>query len=465
MKIAYRLLFVLLISMFLFGCGDKTTSVEGKIVDGKGKPVPGLSVIFKQVQPTQGYEQFEAKSDAGGIVRLTGLAPSSDYTISILSDKWKTNVIRKIKTLEAGKNLALTDPIKIRFNQMKNGTVIDTKTGLQWLIHPASDITASNVIATVKGLNQAGFTDWRLPSRADLASLLEEKIPAKTPTAEPVLVNKTCCAWVAEPNSEVDWKFYVEEENELWKSSKDSPDNRIIVVRNYSVSPLTPSVTPTEAAQAPVVVPPPPAAGQAPATAVKTEAPAVKTTTGVRQASRKACAEKKTQAAKSEKTAPSIEPSAAKAAPSRALAPVGKTDTAKVVNSPPVKIQEPVRAEAPAKRSESSVTESIYFDVGSSSLKTQEIAKLKSLLAKIKGEKGTLNIDGYSDATGSSDATNLMVSLHRASNVAAAVNKIGVGKNIKLELKASGVSKPVASNDNADGRQKNRRVEVSFMPE
>mgnify|MGYP000856178454 CR=1 FL=1 len=105
MKIAYRFLFVLLISMFLFGCGEKTASVEGKIVDGKGKAVSDCTIMFKQVTPTQGYEQFETKTGPDGIFRLTGAAPSSDYVISILSDKWKTNVTSTIKTLEAGKKI------------------------------------------------------------------------------------------------------------------------------------------------------------------------------------------------------------------------------------------------------------------------------------------------------------------------------------------------------------------------
>jgi hypothetical protein len=230
MKIAYRFLFILLISMLLFGCGAKTAGVGGKIIDGKGKPLSGVSIIFKRVQLTQGYEQFETKTAADGSFHLAGIAPSSDYIITILSDQWHTKVTKKIKTPEAGKNLALSMPIKIRFNQLKDGTVIDTKTDLQWLIYPVADVTAGNVINTVKGLNEAGFTDWRLPSQKEIADLQEE----------PALINKTCCVWVTETNSEaVDWNFYVEENNELWTSRKESPDSRIVVIRNLSPSPVT----------------------------------------------------------------------------------------------------------------------------------------------------------------------------------------------------------------------------------
>jgi len=463
MKIAYRFLFVLLISIFLFGCGDKTAGVEGKIVDGKGKPVSGVSMLFKQVQPTQGYEQFETKTGADGIFRLTGLAPSSDYIITILSDKWKTKATKKIKTLEAGLNLALSDPIKIRFNQIKDGTIIDTKTGLQWFIYPVADITASNVGNTVKGLKEAGFTDWRLPSRDELAGIQEEKVIAKTSVAEPVLINKTCCAWVAEPNSaEVDWKFYIEEDNELWASSKITPDNRIVVVRNFAPLPLASPVSPTPTATAVNGTQAVPAT----ANAVKTETPSIKSTAGVRHASRKACSEKRAQAARLAKAAPLPESVATKTLPAVTAAPANNKATAK--------IPEPAKAVAPSKKAEavkiaepalSSMTASLYFDVGSAILKTQELAKLKALVAKIKGEKGNLIIDGHSDASAGSSSANLMLSFERSSRVVAALNKMGVGKNVKVELRALGDGKPAASNDTAEGRKLNRRVDVSFVSE
>jgi hypothetical protein len=223
MKIAYRFSFFLLICMFLCGCGNKTAGIEGKIIDGQEKPVSGVSIIFKQVQLMQGYEQFETKTGADGKFQITGIAPSSDYIITILSDKWSTNIAKKIKTLESGKNLVLTTPIKIRFNQMKDGTIFDTMTGLQWLIYPVADITATNVKNTVNELREAGFADWRLPSRMELAGIQENS----------ELNDKTCCVWVAETNSKsVDWIFYVEEKNEIWTSRKELPENRIVVVRD-----------------------------------------------------------------------------------------------------------------------------------------------------------------------------------------------------------------------------------------
>ncbi len=457
MKIAYHFLLFLLISMFLFGCGNKTVGIEGKIVDGKGKPLPGVTIIFKQVQPTQGYEQFEAKTGADGSFSLMGAAPSSDYILTVLSDKWRTKLSKKIKTTEGGQNLVLREPIKVRFNQIKDGSIIDTKTGLQWFIYPVSDVTAANAIETAKNIKQGGFTDWRLPSRDELAGL-QDKIASKAPGTEPALVNKTCCAWVAEPNStEVDWKFYVEEDNDLWASSKISPDNRVVVVRVTSAAVTVPAAAPTPIPQVPAVAQPSPA--QTPV-AVSPVTPAAKPVAGIHQASRKACAEKNAQAAKTGKPAAANSPAPAPAA----MASAGKIGPAKVVSLAQTRTTEPVKASAPGKMSEPSLTESLYFEAASTALKGQELAKLKAFVAKIKGGKGSLFIYGHSD-TSANSATNLLLSAQRSSSVIAALNKMGLSKDIKLELRVMGDGKPAASNDTPEGRKLNRRVEVSYIPE
>ena len=469
MKIAYRFLFVLLISMLLFGCGEKTASVEGKIVDGKGQPVSGCTVMFKQVTPTQGYEQFETKTGPDGIFRLTGAAPSSDYVISILSDKWKTNVTSTIKTLEKGENLVLSTPIKIRYNQMKDGSVVDTKTGLQWLIHPVSEITASNVMATVQGLKDGGFADWRLPTREELAAFQMEKEAGKAPAGEAGMINKTCCAWVIDTaTSEVDWKFYVEDENELWSSSKETPDNRIVVVRNFSAAPA--AVPGVPAAPTQVAAPAAPAAAEG--------TPVIKPTPpGIKFASRKACADKK-RAAQAGQAAPGVAPApaATAAAPTAPVAPPPAASMPKpvapaasiakpVAPAPVATAPKPAPVAAPVQVPVSAPTPgsiSVYFDLGGKSLNAQELGKLKEFVTKNQGAKGTIIIDGHTDAATGTSANNLILAMHRASHVASLISKMGIGNNVKLELKATGDSKPAASNDTVEGQRLNRRVEVTF---
>lgn len=267
MNIARRLLLVLLISVFLFGCSGKKATTEGKLVDGKGQPIAGITVIFKQVKPTADSEQLEAKTGADGIFRLSGLISSSEYIITPVSDKWKTSVTMKITTGSEGQIMVLTNPIVIRFNMLVNGTIVDTKTGLQWLIYTATDINAGNVITTVKNIREGGFSDWRLPTKAELLDLQDKTSTAEQ--SESRSANETCCAWTAEPNSEkVEWEFYIDDGNDLWTSGKLPPNDRVVVARNYSASSTTAQVP--IAAASPVVVPQPQAAAPPAPAAVTT---------------------------------------------------------------------------------------------------------------------------------------------------------------------------------------------------
>ena len=79
--------------------------------------------------------------------------------------------------------------------------------------------------------------------------------------------------------------------------------------------------------------------------------------------------------------------------------------------------------------------------------------------------KGTVRIEGYTDAKGS-DAYNQKLSDRRASSVKTwFVSKEKLGA-VKFETQGFGAKKPVAPNtkpdgsDDPDGRQKNRRVEI-----
>ena len=234
MKIAYRLFFLLLISAFLFSCSEKKAGIEGKIVDGQGQPISGITVIFKQVQESKGYEQFETKTLVNGVFRIDGVMPASEYIITPVSDNWKTKVTTKITTSAEGQILAISDPIVVRFNTLKDGTVVDTKTGLQWLMMGITDLNSGNVLDAVKNIKEGGFTDWRLPTKTELLQLQETPV-APVIQPETGLSQKTCCVWVAELNSEnVEWKFYVDDGNDVWSSSSVPPDDRIVVVRHHT---------------------------------------------------------------------------------------------------------------------------------------------------------------------------------------------------------------------------------------
>ena len=447
MKIAYRLFLFLLISAFLFSCGEKKAGVEGKLLNGRGQPLSGITLIFKQVQPSKGYEQLETKTLADGAFRIDGVMPASEYIIAAVSDNWKTKVTTKITTLSEGQSLVLSRPIVIRFNVMKDATIVDTKTGLQWLILSIPDLNSSNVLNAVKNIKEGGFTDWRLPTKVELSEL-QETPAAPTTQPETGLVQKSCCAWVAEPNTEnIEWKFYVDDGNDVWASSKVTPEDRIVIVRNST--PAAPSAQ-TPAAAIPAAVTAAPAANlvpekkqapePAPPVMEKKDIPAVKSKNGVLKASRKACIAKKTQTTKSPATA---------AAPITA-APAKQSPSAKV--------------SAPQPNNAMGDSINIQFAMNKSVISPEELSKLKAFYAKIKGKKGKIIIEGNAASDGDA-AYSFKISGDRALSVKAMLHKLGLSNKADVKITALSDTKSIADNTTEAGRILNRRADVTFIPE
>src|SRR5579875_34891 len=69
-----------------------------------------------------------------------------------------------------------------------------------------------------------------------------------------------------------------------------------------------------------------------------------------------------------------------------------------------------------------------------------------------------VNVDGYTDSIGS-DAYNLKLSERRARTVADYMISQGIDRS-RLTVRGFGKAHPVASNDTAEGRARNRRVEI-----
>ncbi len=101
----------------------------------------------------------------------------------------------------------------------------------------------------------------------------------------------------------------------------------------------------------------------------------------------------------------------------------------------------------------------ILFDVNQATLKTETkpvLAKLAGILLVIPDLKVT--VEGHTDATGSEEY-NLDLSRRRAESVLEFLSGEGVERG-RLSATGFGKSKPVADNDTAEGRKKNRRVEI-----
>ncbi len=102
----------------------------------------------------------------------------------------------------------------------------------------------------------------------------------------------------------------------------------------------------------------------------------------------------------------------------------------------------------------------IYFDTGKSVIKPESDTALSEIAKLLKKEAGMkVSVVGHTDNVGGLDS-NMKLSQARADAVMQAlVGKYGIEAN---RLKANGVGPlaPVASNENEEGKAKNRRVEL-----
>jgi outer membrane protein OmpA-like peptidoglycan-associated protein len=99
------------------------------------------------------------------------------------------------------------------------------------------------------------------------------------------------------------------------------------------------------------------------------------------------------------------------------------------------------------------------FGSGKSTLTTDAkyvLAKLSGMLLAMPG--ATLMIEGHTDSTGS-DELNQKLSTARAQSVKTYLSEMGFAAS-KMNSRGYGPSNPVAPNDNAEGRAKNRRVDI-----
>ncbi len=105
------------------------------------------------------------------------------------------------------------------------------------------------------------------------------------------------------------------------------------------------------------------------------------------------------------------------------------------------------------------VPSDISFDVGRSDIKPDLRAVLDQFATGLKAQPRTLvRIVGHTDSTGS-DAINEPLSRKRAESVKSYIEDRGVSA-ARIEAVGRGEHEPVADNATAEGRAKNRRVEI-----
>ncbi|MDX1652789.1 MAG: OmpA family protein [Brumimicrobium sp.] len=104
----------------------------------------------------------------------------------------------------------------------------------------------------------------------------------------------------------------------------------------------------------------------------------------------------------------------------------------------------------------------IFFDVGQATLRKESNAELDRLVKLLKDvPKLKIEISGHTDNTGSA-STNEKLSQDRAEAVVRYLKANGISDS-RITAKGYGASRPIASNNTAEGRQENRRTEFEII--
>ncbi len=107
------------------------------------------------------------------------------------------------------------------------------------------------------------------------------------------------------------------------------------------------------------------------------------------------------------------------------------------------------------------LTGNVLFNTGEAVIKSP--GKLREIAKKIANNSSKVVIDGYTDNVGDQQS-NLILSAQRAKSVKQfLVDSCGIDSNLII-TNAYGEANPVATNGTAEGRQKNRRVEIIIFP-
>jgi outer membrane protein OmpA-like peptidoglycan-associated protein len=105
----------------------------------------------------------------------------------------------------------------------------------------------------------------------------------------------------------------------------------------------------------------------------------------------------------------------------------------------------------------------ITFEINKSNVKPNFVEILGSVTLVLNEYKSTMiEVAGHTDSTGS-DSYNQMLSQQRAQAVSNILMQNGV-QAVRIDTVGYGESRPIASNSTPQGRQQNRRVELTLLP-
>jgi outer membrane protein OmpA-like peptidoglycan-associated protein len=143
--------------------------------------------------------------------------------------------------------------------------------------------------------------------------------------------------------------------------------------------------------------------------------------------------------------------------------PIDHTNPAVKSPQPPINEKRPVAVVKEPSKVRVVLKSSLLFDVNSYRLKPEAQKTLEKIAQTLRQNPDTVVVvAGYTDNTGSLKY-NLKLSKKRAEAVKEALVKGGVNPE-RIIVVGCGPKKPIASNDTAEGRALNRRVEILVYP-
>ena len=231
----------------LSACG-KQAGLEGKVVDGNGKPVAGVKIMAMMEQPIKGYEQFDTVTGSDGGFSFKKLYPGSRYVLKPWSDKWTTEASASVETGPDGETVLMPNPLviemaysvsggslvidlatgKTRFTVSTDGVITDSQTNLEWAVGPDQNTDYDSAVAWVAGLTTAGG-GWRMPGVDELQTLYQKGVGKRN--LDPSFKTTGWWVWGEPRDSSSAWCFFFNNGERDWYDRDDSNGNRVIAVR------------------------------------------------------------------------------------------------------------------------------------------------------------------------------------------------------------------------------------------